>query len=255
MIPIIRVFVDNDVLIKKFENAGYIVYVDSVHYGDFSWRDEYYSKSFWGGYADMNAVRRNSPFPDFIVSNDDEIDRECCNLWVKSIDIGEDTGYFEKPPKLESLVHSENGGHRYIPPEYVVLEEPYLYREFIDESKDIGYFEVTRPGALPFTVVVFPFTEKGRDYFFTDICGSDDWMRNYRECRYDFWFLQQKYEEWNGKVLTQDGFDEMLEVRVKSCFPDVNNDFQPCVEPMVYRRKLENVRETLRERGFGRVGH
>ena len=266
-IPVIRVFRDDASIIEKFKQHGFICFYDHAHNGDRRWLEQYYEDSEWRGFVKSfiwEMLDDTGEFPDFVISFDSmcEITKRDWGViyeWIqqllddKQIDpsIQEAIGLLlDKPPVLTANTFSESGGSKLIPPDHKLLKSAYEFRYLVNDEMDVGVYEVIRPGSLPFTVVVWPFSEKGHTYFFTDICAVDGWCRSYNYHRYDFWFMQQVWKQLMGGELTTDIFDSLLEKRTASCYPTKTNPL-PSPEPMVYQKNMDDVIEHLRQRGFG----
>lgn len=137
-----------------------------------------------------------------------------------------------------------------IKPEFKKLGSNYAFREYLILERDTMLYEIVRPSTLlPFTVVIEKFSKKGPVYLFTDIYGSNEWDMNRSECRFDFIFLQNLW-----MFLKMDGEFTMsiVKKRVDACYPNRLSEGEvPETEPIVYRRSIENVLQSLLKKDLG----
>jgi len=113
----------------------------------------------------------------------------------------------------------------------------------------VKLFEVKRPRTeKPFTVLVDCFSQRGDEYFFSDVYGSKAWDSNRMECRFDFLFLQNL---WTHMGLDGEFTMDVLKKRVDRCYPGEGRVAES--EPIVYRSPLESVEKLLEMRRIKRV--
>lgn len=124
------------------------------------------------------------------------------------------------------------------------LPEHYeLYMNHL-KDRDTMLIQVEKPYCdLPYTVVINNYSTKGLKSFFTDLFISQSWGVS----RKDIEFLAEVWNHW--KMEGPFDLDQMLREATQRCFPD--NNTQPEPEPIVYRRPIENVIETLAAKDLG----
>lgn len=139
-----------------------------------------------------------------------------------------------------------------ISPEYPKLDGHYNFRQHFIEERDTMIYEVIRPNTLlPFTVLVERFSTVGKKRLFSDIYGSNEWDMNRRECRYDYLFLQNL---WKWMELEGEFTMNVVKERVDGCYPGrLSEGVFPEPEPIVYRRSIEYVLDSLCKKDNGIV--
>ncbi len=139
-----------------------------------------------------------------------------------------------------------------LPPNFKKPDGPYEFNKVYLEDRDTMLYQVNRPGTLlPFTVVVDHFQRRnlGHDRFFTDIYGSSEWGRNRAEHPYDYGYLVW---QWKQLGLPGEFTMEVVKERVRRCYPDrlLEGELQEA-EPVVYRRSIGNVINSLYDKDLG----
>ena len=281
MIPIIHVFETNNsaVLLRLFDE--YACYYDAKHGKDYNWfssnvkensrlyavasgevnlydyqvRDLTEDMSFS---ADFMIV-----FAEYEVVDEDQWDEIWSHLSL--LLQGKETvppEWFEKPSREKLSLDSEEGPLTdefgfvgkccSIRPDYKKMEGFYGFQSYFIDDRDTMLYQITRPGELlPFTVVVEKFSVYGVKRLFTDIYGSSDWDYNRQDCRFDFTFLQNL---WTHLGLEGEFTTELVKARVDACYPGrLGEGIAPETEPIVYRRSIENVLQSLKNKDFGIV--
>ena len=283
--PHIFVFESNNSqkILSMFEEQKFSPFYDAKHTRDYNWflnniKSEHRLYSFGGeGVYDYQVEDLNLDmtfWPEFmIVFNEGEVlnslDWSAIYLWIrfhlfsKSCDellFKRAEDILGKPVIQKNglePIHGElvdeyefKGILQSIKPEFKKLESSYGFREYLILERDTMLYEVVRPNTLlPFTVVVEKFSTKGPVYLFTDIYGSNEWDINRSDCRFDFIFLQNLWV-----FLKMDGEFSMSVVkkRVDACYPDrMSKGEVPEIEPIVYRRSIENVLQSLLKKDLG----
>jgi hypothetical protein len=121
----------------------------------------------------------------------------------------------------------------------------YQFYSHICKERNVGFFEIIKPFTdLPYTVVVRNYSERGYLPLFTDLFICQSWG----VCGNDILFLGNLW-----KYLKMDGvfdMDLLLKNAVEKCFP--REGFCPEPEPVVYRRYIYQVLETLQKNEVGR---
>jgi len=274
MIPYIRVFESerSAEIIKAFETIGFAPHYDAYHLNDKNWFREQlkcphrlFSYDYDLHHYTVKDIENNTPlffiaFDDTMLVND--TDWYAIYQWCKKhiFDATVDLMYLdrvetliERPDKLYA-----NIGHKIpekvIVPTYAQIKEPFKFRFQYLESRDTMVYELVRPSYedkvfKPFTVVVFPYSSKGHKYFFSDIYGSKEWDFNRIECRFDYSVLQ---EIWKDLGLDGSFTMQVVKDRIDLCYPCEANNFMPFPEPIIYRKDLESVVETLGTQAFGK---
>jgi hypothetical protein len=109
------------------------------------------------------------------------------------------------------------------------------------EDKDTMLIEVEKPYCdLPYTVVIHEYSKKGLKSFFTDLFISQSWGVS----RKDYAFLEEAWKYFD--MQEEYDLDKMLLEATQRCFP--SEDRTPDPEPVVYRRPIESVLQTLQKR-------
>ncbi len=283
--PHIFVFESNhsDKVLSMFEQKKFNPFYDAKHSRDYHWflnniRTEHrlYSFSDKGIYdyqiEDLNPEMNF--WPDFmIVFNENVIlnnlDWNSIYLWIRfhlfSISCDElmlkrAEQIMERPVIQKAGLESIDGELvdefgftgilQSIKPQYEKIENHYRFREHMILERDTMLYEIIRPNTLlPFTVVVEGYSKKGAVYLFSDIYGSSEWDMNRLECRFDFIFLQNL---WRFMKLDGEFTTEVVKRRVDACYPDrLAEGIAPEPEPVVYRRSIENVVQSLMKKDLG----
>jgi hypothetical protein len=229
------------------------VMVDALHNSDPTYFEKFTNGRFFfvSEFLSMCTVEELTHIaPDFVVSFND--DYEITNKEWVSI-----SRYFE------NLIFPEFNHIAVLQPAILLLEqfahvvpetipdasvpdlnEHYeLYLKHVEE-RDAMLIQVEKPFCdLPYTVVIRNYGERGLTSFFTDLFVCDSWGVS----RKDYEFLELVWKHWNMKG-TYD-LDTMLREATRRCFPQEGE--QPCAEPEVYRRPIENVLDTFKKRDHG----
>lgn len=240
MIPTIYVF--SEEWIQPWESVGYQVFFDQVHQND----EEWFRRQLKGNFllVTMDGERFidkvvPGPYRYFIVVPEPVTEE----MWEEVQGPGE-VSWFDKPDVLKGGNDVKCVSH---PPQYEPITEPYEFETYYIEERDTMLYTVKRPGtAEPYTVVVFPWKEKGHEAFFTDIYGARSWDHNRMECRFDFSFLQ---ECWKRLHLPNEFTIDLVKEKIARCYP--REGIIPEAEPKVYRRGWQEVVETLARRDRG----
>jgi len=287
-IPIIFVFENNNAAeyIKRFEANGYKPFYNSKNAKDYQWfknnvKTEHrlyvtgnnrYLYDF--KIDDMNEEMNFSP--DFMIAFQEnvemnDLDWDAIYLYIRFIiyDASGDQLLFRRAKELlpvpvsEKIVAEEFDGEQVcvygmsgvmksLKPEYPAVDGHYHFRTHHIEERDTMLYEITRPGTiLPFTVVIEKYSVHGNTRLFSDIYGSDDWDMNRRECRFDYLFLQNL---WKWMQLSGEFTMNVVKERVDSCYPDrLKEGVVPESEPIVYRRSIENVIDSIKKKDQGYI--
>lgn len=124
-------------------------------------------------------------------------------------------------------------------PEPIIHEKSYKFTTRYVAEKDTMFYQVCKPFTdLPFTCVVFNYSDIGHRKFFSSLFTTASWGI----CSEDMDFLEQA---WIHLGMPPDGYDieEIVKEQIKKCE-------QGEVEPRVYRRTIDQVLETFEKRGF-----
>lgn len=123
-------------------------------------------------------------------------------------------------------------------------KEYYDMQSFHVEDRDTMLVQIDKPHCdLPYTVIIKEFSKKGYKTVFTDLFVCNSWG----VVRKDFEFLK---ELWTH--LYKDApydLDTMLHEATRRCFPEDGQIPEP--EPIVYRRPIQQVLETLKAKEDG----
>lgn len=123
-------------------------------------------------------------------------------------------------------------------------KEYYDMQSFHVEDRDTMLVQIDKPHCdLPYTVIIKEFSKKGYKTVFTDLFVCNSWG----VARKDFEFLK---ELWTH--LYKDApydLDTMLHEATRRCFPEDGQIPEP--EPIVYRRPIQQVLETLKAKEDG----
>lgn len=144
--------------------------------------------------------------------------------------------YVEKSQEIGDVVLQRTGN------EYYSFTKEYL------EKDDIMLYQVEKPFTdLPYTSVLRQFSLKGPRPFFTSLYVCSSWGVS----RYDLLFLK---DLWIHEFkLAEDEFDmdAMLKASTEACYPQPG--MIPELEPEVYRRDINHVKNVLQEKKEGRL--
>jgi hypothetical protein len=124
----------------------------------------------------------------------------------------------------------------------------YSFRKQLITDDDIMVYEIIKPFTdLPYTAVIRNYSLRGDVPFFTSLYICPSWGVS----RYDLPFLKHLWKEEFGFDESLFDMDRMLKEATEACYPQPGEVPEP--EPEVYRRSLEDVKETLQDRKEGRI--
>ena len=273
-VPKIIVFVNEkptpfqDRLLVELNRRGYAPMVDSVHATSYDWfvknvqstphklfvaNDE--CKEFL--FYEINQLDSEIMFaPDMLIYyNEDYVCEPSSWTFVKhwfqflmfqtdKTELVEKGELIMKKPHTEVLKEMED----------VEMEKDdqkqsyYSFRYEHLEEDDIMLFEVCKPYTdLPYTSVVRTFSLTGPKAFFPSLYVCTSWGVS----RYDLSFLKHLWEtEFHFDPKDFD-MEMMLKEATEACYPSPG--MIPESEPEVYRRTIENVKETLASKKTGKL--
>ena len=289
-VPIIMVFECNNAskYITLFENNGYYPYYNSRDTKDYQWfinNIKTPHRLYMTGKSDNCPVlydftvddleQQMFSSPEFaivygVMVDMNDLDWDAVYLYVRSLLFGlsgdellvkRGASLMEKPvvEKHEMTKEGEvvdmfglKGVITRLSPEYPKIDGHYNFRQHFLEERDTMLYEITRPNTLlPFTVLVEKFSVFGKRRLFSDIYGSSEWDMNRRECRYDYLFLQNL---WKWMDLEGEFTMNVVKDRVEGCYPGkLNEGICPDPEPIVYRRSIEFVINSLCKKDNGLI--
>lgn len=120
-----------------------------------------------------------------------------------------------------------------------------LRKEYVEED-DIMLYEVCKPFTdLPYTSVIRSFSLKGAKPFFPSLYICPSWGVS----RHDLPFLKYVWSSEFGFDPNEFDMDLFLKEATEACYPQPG--MIPELEPEVYRRSIEDVLITLRDRKNG----
>lgn len=123
-------------------------------------------------------------------------------------------------------------------------KEYYDMHSFHVQDRDTMLVQIDKPYCdLPYTVVIKEFSRKGYKTVFTDlfICNSWGVARKDFEFLKELWTYLYKEEPYD--------LDKMLHEATQRCFPEDGQIPEP--EPIVYRKPIQQVLETLKAKEEG----
>lgn len=234
---------------------GYSVKVDAIHGTDEAFLKSNYKNARFFFLSDFLSTCTPEELtfikPDFVVCFNEEepvseldwiyIERYLESLFLPSIQT--DSAVLEKGKALLSVYYTPPA--LLTPPENNVPRASEHYEVFSTHLKeyDVMVIQVEKPFCdLPYTVVIYEFSKKGLRKFFTDLFISQSWG----VARKDYEFLAELWKHW--QMEGEYDLDKMLREATQRCFPDSE---QPEAEPVVYRRPIENVLETIQNKFKG----
>lgn len=251
-------------LIKLFQQAGLVPLVDAVHVDDTNWLKQSFDplphKCFHvNGDGDVSAYRAGQgAFPSFvwyynITDKIYETDWFFIKNYVQYLLKGEVMHPTTQRGKqlLQNMVHmlpvtqEEAAGD--LEPDMDLDEDQkklYSFREYYNEDRDVGLFEIGKPFTdNPYTVVIREFKRRGYEPLFTSLYICDSWGVS----RFDAMFLDQL---WNHlKMPGSLELETLLYNATQQCYPAEGK--VPEAEPEVYRRSLETVLKDFDKRECG----
>lgn len=193
---------------------------------------------------EMHVVEEVDQVPHFVLSFDETqlvlaTDWDDIFSWVTHIfNDSNPPELYEKIVQLISL------------PEKIVPESPksisppvsepdnsYSLRYIVDESRNIGVFEVTKPHTdRPYTVIIRNYSARTVLPFFTSLFVCTSWGVT----NLDILFLYKVYEHMNLQPIHGDlDLENRLKADIEKCKP--SNPGGPEAEPEVYRTSIEEL--------------
>lgn len=252
------VFVDDQKkqpITATFVKNGLPALVDAVHGSNEQYLKTNFPNSRFFFVSDILSMCTSEELdtvqPDFVVAFDVEQDLSqrdwiCIERYLESL-------LFPSIPCPEEVVEHgrsffnyETPAPLFVPPEIPKMEREPHYELMMTPvpERDTMLIQVEKPFCdLPYTVVIHNFTEKGLLPFFTDLFVSQTWGIS----RKDIEFLHQVWKHWDmEKEYGPLDLEKRLHEATRRCFPDEGRVPEP--EPIVYRRPIENVLQTLQSK-------
>lgn len=126
----------------------------------------------------------------------------------------------------------------------------YTFRSRVIDDRNIAFCEIGKPFTdLPYTVVIRDFATRGYKIIFTSIFIATSWGVSHKDLQFlkklwDFFGFEEEFD-----------LEKMLKEHTEKCLPSDTSVPEP--EPIVYRRKMEDVVEIFdqMEQGIYCVDH
>lgn len=121
----------------------------------------------------------------------------------------------------------------------------YALRTLPVEGRDAKFYELWKPHCdLPFTVMIQPYSQKGDKRFFSSLFACTSWG----VARLDAEFLKHV---WLDMGLPEEfNLQQLVKEHVEACLPGAEC---PEVEPLIYRKTIEEVMQMLQHIDDGKV--
>lgn len=259
-IPKIIVFTSNPVeeeetqIIKNFTNYGFLPHVDSVHTESVSWFKHNYASVAHRFYFIHNEkafqfiaddLVEETPFcPQFSISfpEDEEVGiqdwfhiMQWVDYYITNCGHVRTIDYLHVQAAKDFLEIPIVSTMQAASPTTPTVTNDYQFRMDVDAEGDTAYYEIIKPNTdLPYTSVTHQFSKKEHYPFFSSLFISDSWGVSSA----DITFLSKIWTHLN--MLGDFDADHLYRERVEAC----HRGEEP--EPKVYRRSLEETRETVR---------
>lgn len=242
-------------IISKLQK--YPILVDAIHKNNPTFLKENYKTNAYFFFVSEFLSRCNpvdlSFSPDIAVTLDTEVEEYdwiCVERYLESLiftdlEMNYDPDILEKGKVL--LEKYSSPAPLQVPPVPPPQPEVQYYDMLTHHVKDrdVMLVQIEKPYCdLPYTVVIREFSRKGFKSVFTDLFICSSWG----VARKDYEFLSQLWKHWFGDEPYN--LDQMLREATERCFPDKNQNPEP--EPEVFRRPIENVLETFKQREEGK---
>ncbi|MEG3883813.1 hypothetical protein QT971_06335 [Microcoleus sp. herbarium19] len=164
-------------------------------------------------YRYLEVILLGLSHPEFII----ETGKKLLNVFVSP-------ALLQSPPIVEKLVDVEH----------------YQLSTFLMKEQDTMLIQVEKPFCdLPYTVVIKKYSQRGIRSFFTDLFIAASWGVSRR----DYAFLERAWEYFD--IQEEYNIEKMLLEATQRCFPQEGE--APEAEPVVYRRPIENVLDTIKK--------
>jgi hypothetical protein len=233
--------------------AGYSPLIDAVHRNDFNWLAEKFRecphrffKQDLNGNCQVVDFNDEPHFVVFFNVNEDISSRdwEILEAYVFGIVEKQDYGVGMMTRRQAQLLKAPTFIAELELDKEIEEELPieYGFRSHILIENDVGFFEIVKPYTdRPYVVVIEKYSERGIHPVFTSLFICNSWGI----CNEDIQFLHQL---WNYMGYPNSSFDldEMLKQATEDCYP--REGWVPNCEPVVYRRALEEVVQTWKNK-------
>lgn len=270
-VPKLLVFINNkkptpiqEVLLKKLFELGFSPMVDSIHTDSYTWFKNNVKPvshklfSFEEDAVLFYEVDELDPkmifVPEFLIyfNQDSEIPIShwvCIRFWLQYI-------LFDNSVETDFVLR---GQELMVPPTTSVsnsIDVPmtktgndyYSFKKEWIKVDDIMLYEVQKPFTdLPYTSVLRNFSLKGVRPFFTSLYVCSSWGVS----RHDLVFLKELWVHEFNLDIEEFNIDLMLKEATEACYPQPG--MIPELEPEVYRRDIEHVKQVLQEQKEGRL--
>lgn len=260
MAPTIIVFTNNPATpnqtkwINRLRADGYEPFVDAVHKSNTPWikSNFLYEHRFYSIGSTIDDFNSNDLDHEIVIEPDIAIafDKDAqvpFEQWDKIFKYVESIAANEGGPADIDLVLPKPCKEKEILPEPILPKQNDFYDLETRLVEDTMFYQVTKPFTdLPYTTLTHNFSEKGHLPFFTSLFICQSWG----VCKEDVAFLKKVWDDW---MQGEFDLDKLLKERTEECYPSPTKVPEP--EPVVYRRTIDQVLQTLQKRreGFKRI--
>jgi hypothetical protein len=254
----ITVFVDQPVTVKQTfiiqKLSQYHLLVDAVHGDD----KEYLQKTFdnpttrffhfFDDLITCTTFKNLNYRPDFVMvcENKNEEEWTCIELFIDFLLCEERTETPQVTMGRELVPRIQHQAPLQQPVFETKGPEDLSYTIETKVVNDTLFVQIEKPFCdLPYTVVVFNFSQVGYKTVFTDLFICESWGVSKK----DFQFLEFLWGKW--EMEGEYNLDAMLKEATEACYPGEKKE--PVPEPRVYRKPIQAVLETFQKIREGEV--